>query len=61
VTLDNEDLEGLTYEQLCELGTKAQAIADRCLNEIERRGLLTFIDGAPVVPFNLVVPTVLTR
>ena len=44
MTLDNEDLEGLTYEQLCELGTKAQAVAERCLNEIERRGLLTFTE-----------------
>jgi hypothetical protein len=58
---DQQDLEDLTYEQLCELGTNAQAIADRCLNEIERRGLLTFKDGAPVVPFDVVILTVLTR
>lgn len=32
--------------------TITQHVTDLCLNEIERRGELTFLHGAPVVPYH---------
>jgi hypothetical protein len=33
------------------LMTITQHVTDLCLNEIERRGQLRFLDGSPVVPY----------
>lgn len=53
-------------ERLCypdRLITITQYVTDLCLNEIERRGELTVLDGVPVVPYQCeyMVETVLTR
>jgi hypothetical protein len=57
------DVEELSYDQLLQLITTTQYVTDLCLNEIERRGELTFCDGFVVVPYHcdLKVQTVLTR
>ena len=41
----------LSSDQLQRLMTVTQHVTDLCLNEIERRGELTFHDGAPMVPY----------
>jgi len=45
------NLSGLTLDQLRRLITITQHVTDLYLNEIERRGELTVLDGAPVVPY----------
>jgi hypothetical protein len=57
------DVEELSFDQLLRLITTTQYLTDLCLNEIERRGELTFCDGFVVVPYHcdLMVQTVLTR
>ena len=57
------NLQGLRLDQLHRLITITQHVTDLCLNEIERRGELTFLAGAPVVPYHCeyMVETVLTR
>ena len=42
----------LSYEQLARLTTVAQHVTDLCLNELERRGQLTFSAGTPIVPYD---------
>jgi len=56
-------LRDLTDEKLAHLFTVATFVTDLSLNEIERRGLLHFRDGVPVVPYcsDHGVQTVLTR
>lgn len=53
----------LSLRQLLRLMTITQFVTDTCLNEIERRGELTFMDDVPIVPYQCehVVETVLTR
>lgn len=57
------NLKDLSLEQLQRLMTITQHVTDICLNEIERRGELTFMDGSPVLPHHseYIVETVLTR
>ena len=61
--LTGGDVATLSIEQLCRLMTVAQHVTDLCLNEVERRGELTFDDGFPVVPYecDYMVETILTR
>jgi hypothetical protein len=58
----------LSLEQLQRLMTVTQYVTDLCLNEIERRGELTYFPGkdgglTPIVPYmsDHMVETVLTR
>jgi hypothetical protein len=62
------NIKDLALEQICHKMTIAQFISDLCLNEIERRGELTYApDGGggltPIVPYycDYWVETVLTR
>lgn len=57
------NLKDLSSEQLQRLITITQHVTDLCLNEIEERGELTFLDGSPMVPYQseYMVETVLTR
>ena len=57
------DIADLSYEKLCRLMTITQFVTDLCLNEIERRGELTFADGQVIVPYmcDHMIETVLTR
>jgi hypothetical protein len=57
------DLKTLTLDQLHRLMTTTQFVTDLCLNEVERRGELTWMEGAPCVPYHSdhVCWTVLTR
>jgi hypothetical protein len=59
------NVKDLTSEKLTRLMTVTQFVTDLCLNEIERRGELTFSqpDGAVIVPYEAeyYVETVLTR
>jgi hypothetical protein len=52
-----------SLDELRRLMTVSQYVTDLCLNEIERRGELTFIDGVPIVPYqsDYTVATILTR
>jgi hypothetical protein len=56
-------LKDLSLDQIHRLMTITQHVTDLCLNEIERRGQLRFLDGSPVVPYcsDYMVETVLTR
>lgn len=58
-----EDIEGLSLCALKSMLTIGQYLADRCLNEIEQRGALEFIEGAPVVDYvsDHTIETILTR
>ena len=57
------NVEDLSIDQLTRLMTITQFVTDLCLNEIERRGELTFIGGVVVVPYEAdhEVDTILTR
>jgi hypothetical protein len=62
------NIKGRTLEQIRRLMTVTQFVTDLCLNEIEKRGELTYApDGAggllPIVPYECdhAVETVLTR
>jgi hypothetical protein len=57
------DVADLSLEKLYERMTVTQFVTDLCLNEVERRGELTWMEGAPVVPYtaDYGVGTVLTR
>ena len=56
-------VEDLSIDQLTRLMTITQFVTDLCLNEIERRGELTFVGGVVVVPYESdhEVDTILTR
>jgi hypothetical protein len=58
-----DSIEDLALEQLHLLMTVTQYITDLCLNDIERRGELTFIDGAVILPYQCEhwVETILTK
>jgi hypothetical protein len=57
------DVAGCSLDRLCRLATVTQFVTDLCLNEIERRGELTYSrdDGRVIVPYqsNYVLPTIL--
>jgi hypothetical protein len=61
------NIKDLSVDQICRLMTVTQFVSDLCLNEIERRGELTFAPGptglVPIVPYlsDHVVETILTR
>jgi hypothetical protein len=57
------NVKDLYLEQLQRLMTVTQYVTDLCLNEIEHRGELTFLDGDPIVPYQChhFVETILTR
>jgi len=57
------NVKDLSLDQIDRLMTITQHVTDLCLNEIERRGQLIFLDGSPVVPYcsDYMVETVLTR
>jgi hypothetical protein len=61
------DVADLSSDKLCRLMTVTQFVTDLCLNEVERRGELTFAPGpdglAPIVPYeaDYGVETILTR
>jgi hypothetical protein len=57
------NVEDLSHDQLTRLMTITQFVTDLCLNEIERRGELTFVGGVVVVPYESdhEVDTILTR
>ena len=42
--------ENLSYEELVRVATKASYLLDRCMAEIARRGEITYLDGAPIMP-----------
>lgn len=56
-------LSELTYTELTQFMTVTQYLTHLCLNEVERRGELTFFDGDPIVPYvsEHSVETILTR
>ncbi|MBL8546739.1 MAG: hypothetical protein JNL81_09750 [Hyphomonadaceae bacterium] len=59
-------IEKMSDEEVVHRMSVTQAAVDRLLNELERRGLLTFAsDGAPIIPFDVpdsrYVETILTR
>lgn len=56
-------LATLSKEQLWRLMTVTQHVTDLCLNEIERRGELTFVGDAVIVPYqsDFSIETILTR
>jgi hypothetical protein len=55
----------MNYGELCKLMTVTQFVTDQCLNEIERRGELTYdrSSGKLVIPYqcDYALPTILTR
>lgn len=57
------DVADFSLDRLCQLVTVAQFVIDLCLNEIERRGELTYSrdDGRVIVPYQskYVLPTIL--
>jgi hypothetical protein len=57
------DVADCSLDRLCRLTTVAQFVIDLCLNEIERRGELTYSrdDGRVIVPYQskYVLPTIL--
>ena len=57
------DLKDLSTDEIQQLMTVTQYVTDLCLNEIERRGVLSFYKGAPVLPYESEhgVDTILTR
>jgi hypothetical protein len=64
--MGGKSVEALARDQIVKLMTVAQYVTDICLNEIERRGELTFAPGPemhPIVRYcsELWVPTILTR
>lgn len=59
----DKELETLPSHLILRMITFGQYLTDRCLNEIEKRGELEFIDGDPVLPYvsDHMIETVLTR
>jgi len=57
------EIEDLADDELMRLITIGQYLTDRCLAEIERRGLLEWSDGSPMLPYDSdhLVENVLTR
>ena len=57
------NIADLSLDQLYRLMTVTQFVTDLCINEVERRGELEFLDGVPVIPYcaDHMVPTILTR
>jgi hypothetical protein len=57
------NLKDRSTDQIKRLMTVSQYVTDLCLNEIERRGELSFYKGAPVLPYECAygVDTILTR
>lgn len=57
------DVADCSLDRLCQLVTVAQFVIDLCLNEMERRGELTYSrdDGRVIVPYQskYVLPTIL--
>jgi hypothetical protein len=67
-TVTGGDVKDLSLDQLQRLMTITQYVTDLCLNEIERRGELTFAPApkgglVPIVPYRCehMVETILTR
>ena len=56
-------LSDLTHDQILKLMTVTQYVTDICLNEIEDRGKLTFLDDVVIVPYQCehYAETILTR
>jgi hypothetical protein len=61
--LTGGNISDLSTEQMYRLMTVSQYVTDLCLNEIERRGELTFRDSVVIVPYHSAysVETILTR
>ncbi len=66
--LGGENVRTMTTSQIIKLMTVTQYVTDLCLNELEKRGELTFAPNpegglVPIIPYcsALVVPTILTR
>jgi hypothetical protein len=65
--IGGESLQTISADQIIKLMTVTQYVTDLCLNELEKRGELTFAPGpgglTPIVPYcaTLMVPTILTR
>ena len=57
------NVKDLSHEKLLRLMTVTQFVTDLCLNEIERRGELTFMHDMPIVPYqcDYGIQTILTR
>ena len=57
------NVEDLSLNEIWRWMTITQYVTDACLNEIERRGELTFSDGLPLVPYQCeyMLETILTR
>jgi hypothetical protein len=67
--IGGESVKTLATDQIIRLMTVTQYVTDLCLNEMEKRGELTFWPSpqtgvlVPIVPYcsSLAVPTILTR
>jgi hypothetical protein len=65
--IGSESVQTIASDQIIKLMTVTQYVTDLCLNELEKRGELTFAPGpdglVPIVPYyaELSVPTILTR
>jgi hypothetical protein len=61
--LTAEILKGWSLDELRVLITQSQYVTDICINELERRGEITFSGGSPVLPYvsEHIVETILTR
>jgi len=57
------DIAELSSDRIKRLMTITQFVTDLCLNEIERRGELAYVEGMPCIPYMCEhgVETVLTR
>ncbi len=57
------NVKNLSLEQLHRLITVSQYVTDLCLNEIERRGELTYFGGEVCIPYicDHMLETILTR
>jgi hypothetical protein len=53
----------MALDEVIQLLTVAQSIADHCVNEVERRGVFEWHQGTPIVPYccDYSEPTILTR
>ena len=56
-------LKNLTTEKIMELITVTQYVTDICINELEERKEIGFLDGMPIIPYECEhsVETILTR
>jgi hypothetical protein len=66
--IGGESVKPIATDQIIKLMTVTQYVTDLCLNELEKRGELTFCPNpeaglVPIVPYcaTLSVPTILTR